>query len=51
MAHLEENIARWDWTLPEALAAELDMLINQHTVSGPRYSAAIQQSVGTEEFA
>jgi aryl-alcohol dehydrogenase-like predicted oxidoreductase len=51
MAHLEENIARWDWTLPVPLAAELDALINQHTVAGPRYSAAIQQSVGTEEFA
>lgn len=51
IAHLEENIAQWDWMLPEALAAELDALINQHTVSGPRYSPTIQQSVGTEEFA
>lgn len=51
LAHLEENIARWDWTLPTPLATELEALINQHTVAGPRYSAAIQQSVGTEEFA
>jgi aryl-alcohol dehydrogenase-like predicted oxidoreductase len=49
--HLEENIARWDWVLPDALATELDALINQQTVAGPRYPAAIQQGVGTEEFA
>lgn len=49
-AHLEENIARWDWVLPDGLAAQLDTLINQQTVAGPRYSAGIQASVGTEEF-
>lgn len=51
MAHMAENIARWDWALPPALAAQLDALINQQTVAGPRYGAAIQASVGTEEFA
>ncbi len=50
IAHLEENIAQWDWTLPDVLAAELDALINQQTVAGPRYAPMIQQSVGTEEF-
>jgi aryl-alcohol dehydrogenase-like predicted oxidoreductase len=51
VAHLAENIARWDWTLPVSLAAELDALINQHSVSGPRYGPTIQATVGTEEFA
>ncbi len=50
-AHLEENIARWDWQLPAPLAAQLDALINQQSVAGPRYGAGIQATVGTEEFA
>lgn len=49
--HLEENIARWDWDLPANVAKELDSLINQHTVAGPRYGAVIQQTIDTEEFA
>lgn len=49
--HLEENIARWDWDLPASVADELDALINQQTVSGPRYGAVIQQTIDTEEFA
>ena len=49
--HMEENIARWDWDLPETVAAELDSLINQHTVAGPRYGPVIQQTIDTEEFA
>jgi len=49
--HLEENIARWDWTLPAELRARIDALINQQTVSGPRYSPSAQAGVGTEEFA
>lgn len=51
IAHLEENIARWDWELPATVAAELDALINQSTVCGPRYGPMIQQSIDTEEFA
>ena len=49
--HLAENIARADWVMPSDLAAELDQLINQHTVAGPRYSPAAQSTVFTEEFA
>lgn len=49
--HLAENIARSDWQIPAELAAELDGLINQQTVSGPRYSKAAQATVHTEEFA
>lgn len=51
IAHLEENIARWDWALPSAIAAEIDALINQQTVVGHRYNAAIIATVDTEDFA
>ena len=49
--HLAENIARHNWSIPPALAAELDQLINQQTVAGPRYSPPAQSTVFTEEFA
>jgi aryl-alcohol dehydrogenase-like predicted oxidoreductase len=48
--HVAENIARWDWQMPSAVAAELDALINRQTVAGPRYSPGIQRSIDTEEF-
>jgi hypothetical protein len=48
---LAENFAQPDWILPADLAEELDTLINQSTVSGPRYSSAAQGTVYTEEFA
>ena len=50
-AHLEANIARRKWELPEPVAAELDRLINQRTVAGPRYGPGIQAAIDTEEFA
>ena len=50
IAHMEDNIARWDWELPAQLAARLDRLINQQTVAGPRYGPAMQASVSTEEY-
>lgn len=50
LAHLEENIARWDWEIPAPVAAELDSLINRETVAGPRYNAGLQATVGTETF-
>ncbi len=50
IAHMEANIARWDWELPAELAVRLDALINQQTVAGTRYSAPMQASVTTEEF-
>jgi aryl-alcohol dehydrogenase-like predicted oxidoreductase len=49
--HLAENLARADWEMPPALAAELDAIINRHTVAGPRYGAAMQATIDTEEFA
>lgn len=51
LAHLAQNIARADWAIPPALAAELDALINRHTVAGPRYGPAMQAAIDTEEFA
>lgn len=49
--HMAENLARWDWDLPAQTATELDALINQGTVAGPRYTEAMQRTVDTEEFA
>lgn len=49
--HLAENIARWDWQLPASAMAAIDALINQASVSGPRYSPAMQATIDTEEFA
>ncbi len=49
-AHMTENMARWDWQLPPAVADELGALINQETVSGPRYAPAMQASIDTEKF-
>jgi len=51
IAHLEENIARADWTIPADLAAQVDALINHQTVAGPRYSAMMQATIDTEDFA
>ena len=49
--HMEENIARWDYVPSAAIVAKLDALINQQTVSGPRYSPRLQETIDTEEFA
>ncbi|NBC36745.1 aldo/keto reductase [Novosphingobium sp. FSY-8] len=49
--HLAENIARADWRPDDAVLASLDALINRHTVAGPRYPAAMQATMDTEEFA
>ncbi|PXW79236.1 hypothetical protein C7451_101300 [Blastomonas natatoria] len=51
IAHLEENIARADWTIPAEAAARIDALINERTVHGPRYSEAMQRTIDTEMFA
>jgi aryl-alcohol dehydrogenase-like predicted oxidoreductase len=51
ITHLEENIARPDWRPDAATIAAIDALINQSTVAGPRYPAAAQASIDTEEFA
>lgn len=50
IAHLEENIARWDWEIPPAVAAEVDALINQQTVAGHRYASVMLPTIDTEDF-
>ena len=50
-AHMAENIARADWRPDAALVAEVDALINQHTVAGARYPEFMQRTIETEEFA
>lgn len=51
IAHLEENIARWDWEMPASVAAEVDALINQQTVAGHRYASVMFPTIDTEDFA
>jgi aryl-alcohol dehydrogenase-like predicted oxidoreductase len=50
IAHLEDNAAAMHLSLDPALLERAGELINQHTVSGPRYPQSIQQEIGTEEF-
>lgn len=49
--HMQENLLADQVSLDGALVARLDALINQSTVHGPRYSAAQQAEIDTEEFA
>ena len=51
IAHLEENIARHDWRPDATVITKVDALINEHTVAGSRYPAAMQRTIDTEEFA
>ncbi len=51
IAHLEENFAARNVTLSADAIARLDALVNQETVSGPRYPAHVQPEIDTEEFA
>jgi aryl-alcohol dehydrogenase-like predicted oxidoreductase len=50
VSHLDENIAQWDWRLPDDLATVVGGLINQQTVSGHRYPDIIRRSIDTEDF-
>ena len=50
LAHLEENLGAARVVLGADIVARLDGLINQHTVNGPRYNAATQAEIDTEEF-
>jgi hypothetical protein len=49
--HMAENARAAEVRLDAATAARVGAIINQNTVSGPRYNAANQADVGTEEFA
>lgn len=50
VTHLEEDVGAADVMLTPSHVQQLDMLINQHTVAGPRYNAATQTEIDTEEF-
>jgi aryl-alcohol dehydrogenase-like predicted oxidoreductase len=50
LEHLAENVAAADVQLSPAVMAQLERLINQQTVVGPRYSAQSQSEVDTEMF-
>lgn len=49
-AHLRENVGAAEVVLDAATLQQLDALINRETVHGPRYDAAAQAGVDTEEF-
>jgi aryl-alcohol dehydrogenase-like predicted oxidoreductase len=49
-AHLRENVGAADLVLPPAALERAGALINQQTVSGPRYNAATQAEIDTEVF-
>lgn len=49
-AHLEDDFGAGEIALSPAIAERLEALVNQSTVSGPRYPAATQTEIDTEEF-
>ncbi|MEA1941089.1 MAG: aldo/keto reductase [Pseudomonadota bacterium] len=50
-AHLAENVSAAGLAVPQTVLDRLDTLVNRDTVSGPRYSPAMQRTIDTEEFA
>ena len=50
LMHLQEDMAAVDVTLTPSVMLRLDALINQQTVTAPRYNAATQEEIDTEEF-
>jgi aryl-alcohol dehydrogenase-like predicted oxidoreductase len=50
MAHLQDDLGAVNVALDATTMQRLDALINRHTVVGPRYDAAAQAGVDTEEF-
>jgi aryl-alcohol dehydrogenase-like predicted oxidoreductase len=49
--HLEEDFGACGATLSPEIVARVDATVNQQTVSGDRYPAAMEASVDTERFA
>jgi aryl-alcohol dehydrogenase-like predicted oxidoreductase len=49
-AHLAENVQAAGVAIDPSLLRRAGALINQHTVAGPRYNAATQTEIDTEEF-
>ncbi|WP_409524870.1 aldo/keto reductase [Nitrincola sp. MINF-07-Sa-05] len=50
LQHLSENVQANEIHLSAEMLARLDAALNQHNVSGPRYNAATQTEIDTEEF-
>ena len=50
LAHLEENFQALNITLTPEIVGQVDATINASTVSGPRYNAATQAEIDTEEI-
>ncbi len=50
IAHVHENIARWDWEPSAEAIAKVDALINQKTVAGNRYPPMMGATIDTEDF-
>jgi len=50
VAHLQEDLGAADVRLDAGVLAKLEALINQHSVTGHRYSAQSASEVDTEEF-
>jgi hypothetical protein len=46
-----DNLGAADVTLAPDVVDRLEVLVNQRTVTGPRYTAASQREIDTEEFA
>ncbi len=51
VSHMQENLNADPLQLNNNTISQLDGLINQNTVHGPRYSSAQQAEIDTEEFA
>ena len=49
--HMRDNIAAAGIVLSDAVAGRVDAVINQQTVSGPRYAPEAQADIDTETFA
>jgi aryl-alcohol dehydrogenase-like predicted oxidoreductase len=50
VAHLEENMKAAEIILTPEAVARVEAIVNQQTVTGPRYAVASQTEVDTEEF-
>ena len=50
VAHLKEDLAAADVTLPRELLAKVEALVNEKTVAGDRYSEQSNREVDTETF-
>jgi aryl-alcohol dehydrogenase-like predicted oxidoreductase len=50
LEHLREDVAAWGLQLSPSILGRAGALVNQATVSGPRYNAQASSEVDTEEF-